>query len=666
VTAPSQPAPRVFVSHSHQDNDFGGRLVQDLRRALGGDETAVWYDVAGGLRGGDAWWRKIVEEITARPIFIVVLSPDAMASRWVNDEIDLAWQQKNSPEGKLIVPILHRDCQVRPDLRTRQIISFAGSSSYDSAFTQLLTALGGATASAPTPSPEPTAMSVPIPAVDTATTLVRQLAPQIEAAFEAHDWLAVIDKTDFLARRNASIAIPSSLYYMHGRALLAENDPARAIVAFDSALALNPLDVAALFSAATARVLLGRRADALTLYQDALAVASSPTEFIDILNAYIAALIEEKQWPEALRRCDELLRLAPDELSALTAKLQALTALNCDADALTLLRQLTARPVDATFDWHWLLQRARLARVVADDDAEVAAALDAAARLAGSNDSKVLSTRIELSPIPPDRFPPRLVPLGFIPRKAHGVEYIVPPVCDVPAGEFLMGSDPKRDREANDDEQPQHHVTLPAFQIARFPVTVAEYACFVRTGYSKPSKGSGYADVDWPTQLTRLDHPVTRVSWHDAVAYAAWLSECSGQPWRLPSEAEWEKAARGTDGRIYPWGNTFDKARCNTRKSGIKATTPVDRYPGGASPCGALDLTGNVWEKTASVFEPYPYTPSAGREAPEATGDRVLRGGCWDNPVEVVRAAYRYRSQVGLDGLNGLVGFRLLRTVAGS
>ena len=118
-----------------------------------------------------------------------------------------------------------------------------------------------------------------------------------------------------------------------------------------------------------------------------------------------------------------------------------------------------------------------------------------------------------------------------------------------------MGSDPKRDREAGADEQPAQQVTLPAYQIGRFPVTVAEYACFVASGHAEPRQGYGRTGA---RSCTRLDHPVVYVSWHDAVAYAAWLAEITGQPWRLPTEAEWEKAASvGPAARraSYPWGD---------------------------------------------------------------------------------------------------------------
>jgi hypothetical protein len=116
-------APRIFVSHSHQDNDFGLQLVADLRRDLG-SEDAVWYDVSGGLHGGVAWWRKIVQEITSRDVFLVVLSPDAVASNWVQAEIGLAWREQYKPTGKVIIPLLYRDCEVPPDLRMVRMVSF--------------------------------------------------------------------------------------------------------------------------------------------------------------------------------------------------------------------------------------------------------------------------------------------------------------------------------------------------------------------------------------------------------------------------------------------------------------------------------------------------------------------------------------------------------------
>jgi formylglycine-generating enzyme required for sulfatase activity len=249
--------------------------------------------------------------------------------------------------------------------------------------------------------------------------------------------------------------------------------------------------------------------------------------------------------------------------------------------------------------------------------------------------------------------PERLTALGFVAAKREGMAYLVPPLCVVPAGEFLMGSDRRQDSQAFDGELPQHRVTLPTFQIARFLVTVAEYACFVRAGHRQPG--------DWQRQLGKLDHPVVSVSWHDATAYTAWLAVRTGQPWRLPSEAEWEKAARGSDGRIYPWGNACDQTGCNTTEGGKHATTPVGSYPSGASPCGAQDMAGNIWEWTSSVFKPYPYSASDRREDANSTEHRVLRGGSWNSDAGGVRTALRGGVQPG--DLNARIGFRVLCAV---
>ena len=166
----------------------------------------------------------------------------------------------------------------------------------------------------------------------------------------------------------------------------------------------------------------------------------------------------------------------------------------------------------------------------------------------------------------PVQLVPRLLQLGFFVSSAlNGSEYIVPPLCDVPAGGFLFGSDPLRDTGAYDNELPQQSMALTAYKIAKCPVTVAEYACFVRARQQEPD--------NWQQQLGKPDHPVVHISWYDAVGYAQWLSERSGQLWRLPSEAEWEKAARGTDGRIYPWDDTFRRTRCNTSEGKRGGTT---------------------------------------------------------------------------------------------
>ena len=229
-----------------------------------------------------------------------------------------------------------------------------------------------------------------------------------------------------------------------------------------------------------------------------------------------------------------------------------------------------------------------------------------------------------------------------------------PEMILIPAGEFLMGSDPGKDKDAQGDEQPQHTLYLPDYTIAKTPVTNAQYAEFVRdAGLVEPPR-------DWrgdKPPRDRLNHPVVPVGLHDAVAYCTWLADITGKPYRLPSEAEWEKAARGTDGRIYPWGNRWYPKWCNTSESGKGDTTPVGRYPRGASPYAVLDMAGNLWEGTRSLWgrnwrEPdfkYPYDPTDGRENLGAGDDvlRVLRGGSFNFNRHDARCAYRYYGHPG-------------------
>ena len=138
--SPTQ-TPWIFLSHSSRDNEFCVHLAKDLYQALGDDVAAVWYDIE-GLNGGNVWWHRITQELTARSIFIVVLSPDAVVSGWVKDEIAMAWRQRNSPAGKLIIPVLYRRCNVPEDLAILQIISFLPPKQYRVAFNELLKAIG--------------------------------------------------------------------------------------------------------------------------------------------------------------------------------------------------------------------------------------------------------------------------------------------------------------------------------------------------------------------------------------------------------------------------------------------------------------------------------------------------------------------------------------------
>jgi formylglycine-generating enzyme required for sulfatase activity len=225
-----------------------------------------------------------------------------------------------------------------------------------------------------------------------------------------------------------------------------------------------------------------------------------------------------------------------------------------------------------------------------------------------------------------------------------------PEMIPIPAGAFLMGSDPQKDEGAHAREEPQHSLRLPDFYMAKTPVTNTQYRAFVRAaGYRPPDHW-----WDGRPPAGKEHHPVVHVSWHDALAYCRWLSETTGKTYCLPSEAQWEKATRGKDGQIYPWGDHWDPDRCNTKEGGIGDTTPVGAYPHGASPYGLLDTSGNVYEWTSSLWgrdmqEPdfgYPYSSSDGREDLLADNGvlRVLRGGAFYYTALYARAAHRVKS----------------------
>ncbi len=236
---------------------------------------------------------------------------------------------------------------------------------------------------------------------------------------------------------------------------------------------------------------------------------------------------------------------------------------------------------------------------------------------------------------------------------------------EVPKGPFSMGSDP------------EHELDLPSYFIARYPVTVAQFRAFV--------EASGYKPWDEDRLSGLANHPVVNVTWYDALAYCDWLTEtlkeCEdtleplrgllrSEDWRitLPSEAQWEKAARGSDGRIYPWGDDADPNRVNYGDTGINDTSAVGCFPNGVSPYSCLDMAGNTWEWTRSLWgkdwqKPdfnYPYDPQDGREDLSADRGvlRVLRGGAFGDDEAGLRCAFRLRHYPDLRGW--YFGFRLV------
>jgi formylglycine-generating enzyme required for sulfatase activity len=203
-------------------------------------------------------------------------------------------------------------------------------------------------------------------------------------------------------------------------------------------------------------------------------------------------------------------------------------------------------------------------------------------------------------------------------------------------------------------------------------VTNADYQRFLDSNpeYSVPYSPMRYAQrYNWDQEARTYprgseDRPVVLVTWQDARAYCRWLSEVTGYRCRLPSEAEWEKAARwdadAERALQYPWGGDFDEERCNVDAHGELRlqSSPVGQYsPAGDSPYGLVDMAGNVWEWTGSLYQPYPYDAGDGREDPNAESDRTVRGGAYDEGPLLARSAWR--NSVRPDVRLANVGFRV-------
>lgn len=327
----------------------------------------------------------------------------------------------------------------------------------------------------------------------------------------------------------------------------------------------------------------------------------------------------------------------------------------------------------------------------------------------------------------------------------EGLQVILPQMVEVPGGKYLIGSNPG-EPNTYQQEYPQHEVEIAPFAIGKWPVTNAEYACFMAAGgyanevfwegemakrWLKGEEVSGgqsktmlttwkilrdnpgwqerLKDVWSPeqietagslanmtedevkemiskefsqksrsqpsywndTQYNNPSQPVVGITWFEARAYCAWLSAMTGRPYRLPTEAEWEAAARGLPSpagrgaggegglRVYPWGADFDPAKANSLEGRVLKPSPVGAYTaaGGVGPFRAEDQAGNVWNWTSSLYLPYPYDP-AQSEKMEAEGERVVRGGSWYDNRYYLRCAYR--SWVVPDNFNYDIGFRLL------
>jgi formylglycine-generating enzyme required for sulfatase activity len=315
--------------------------------------------------------------------------------------------------------------------------------------------------------------------------------------------------------------------------------------------------------------------------------------------------------------------------------------------------------------------------------------------------------------------------------EGRAVQAILPPLQPVPAGVFLLGSEPDDPQAFANEKTAKRRVGLPDYRIGRYPLTNAEYRYFIMDGgyqqdrwwspqgrewkqggphahdsaiqdwlkFREQIRGQGLLAIaarygwhpavlrfwqevislsdedarqravqiferpfDRPAfwddpELSSPGRPLVGVNWYEAEAYCAWLSAVSGKTFRLPGEMEWEKAARGVDGRNYPWGNAFQPQWCNTLEGHVMTTTPVGLYPQGVSPYGLFDASGNVWEWTADWYQAYPGgDPGASDDFGQKF--RVVRGGSWSLNRRLARCAYRDWNTP--DNFLGNVGFRVV------
>jgi formylglycine-generating enzyme required for sulfatase activity len=278
-----------------------------------------------------------------------------------------------------------------------------------------------------------------------------------------------------------------------------------------------------------------------------------------------------------------------------------------------------------------------------------------------ATEAKVLPTSTPVPPPPTPTSLPTNTPLPAPSPAATTAETPTPaptvpelPVVteimvEIPAGPFVMGQD-----DGDREDRPAHEVDLPAYEIDKFEVTNADFAAFVEaTGYE--SDGEKLDKKYWLDSFKegKENHPVVRVTWNDAVAYCEWVGK------RLPTEAEWEKAARGTEALRYPWGNEWDPSKANVKEAGLRSTAVVGSFGVGASPFGVEDMVGNVWEWTADWYQAYPGNSAGDRYYGEQC--RVTRGGGWfdDEPQ-----ATTFNRNCGIPDktLNDDLGFRCVRS----
>ncbi len=741
----AEAAPYFFISYARVDARFVNRLQQDLELR----DLHVWVDRS-RLEGGQAFPQRIQQAIRGARAVLLVLTPEAMQSEWVLDEIHEAKTQ-----GKRIIPLMLRMTDVVMEINRIQWIDFQPG--YEMGLTALLRDLIAIpTLPAPPPLTVPPGADLPqelrsklVHAVDPVPPPPPDLEQLQQAGFDAlgnGDLERAVVYFEQIQEKDATFnggfvanllpdlqrqAKEQRIQRLRARATAAASagNWDEAAGAWEALLGQDPDDGAAraglpdaLSRVAEAAWAAGRWDEVVGVWRGVLSMRPTPEGPVPGAAAIAAALAEAERnrtvvyvynnvrgfvaagnqgaarsmltalWQQAPNYGDPQSLAAacglPPRGSALAGqwaeeRFDEFVRARQWADA-ALIAEMAARAAPhAAAAWQQRGTQMRLAQQLAPIQdrydaaarsfrwAEAAAACADALHIAPNDaawqqrQSHAQGRQAEEQRWVAAGLPPQLARAGFTLTRGKTADLILPPLCRVPAGEFLMGDD-------------QHRVPVGEFEIAAFPVTVAEWKLALAARAVPEPSGSG--DFTWQRQLQRLDHPVVYVSWLEAKKYIEWLAGQTGQTWRLLTEAEWEKAARWDSSvnpphaRVYPWGDNFDQRLANTSESGKKLTTPVGTYAvvaitdaqgrpaeiSDASPYGAHDLAGNVWEWTSSIYANEPYQNDGRRENPrDETSALVLRGGSWWLDSSLARAAYRFRNGPGSHSV--YVGFRLAR-----
>jgi len=648
---PVRDPKRVFISHAHEDAEFAHRLANDLQQ----NGWRVWIALD-SIRPGEKWAEVIERGLSESGVFIVALTCAAVQSSWVRRETFVAIELEEKGQMRF-VPLAVEPCDAPYLWGAYQRIPFEGD--YGSGLTALLDALEPERRARREREAQEQAARARAEQVEREMEQ-RRLAAQAEAERRARLAAEKAEaeqrererqerearqrfEADRQAREEAERQAKLAAEKAEAERLERERQEreARAAAAQLEVARQAQLDTQKAAAATRERERQEREARATAAQLEAARQAQ-------LVAQKVAAARRERERQERTARLERILARLRDPLWQGIGAIVAIAAL---AVALG----VWLRP-----DVHAVLfppaTPVAVATLTGTKAPTAIAALTSTPALP-SAPSTLTPTATRTPTIIPSPTPmPTITPSPMQTPSTDSTRIVEKDgmvMVYVPAGEFLMGST-DGDKDAHSYEKPQHKVYLDAFWIDQTEVTNAQYKqCVQAQKCQEPSSAND-------SKFNGDNQPVVSVDWNDAKNYCEWTGR------RLPTEAEWEKAARGTDGRIYPWGNqtaTCEYAVMNDGSGGGcgKGDTDwaVGSKPKGISPYGAYDMAGNVWEWTSSLDKSYPYRSNDGRENPNDSGKRVMRSGSWYFAARIMRTANR--SSNSPDTRYDNLGFRCSR-----